>query len=97
LTRRANHRHIFIIARIQKARAGKSAAGFFNPSFLNRTAAARHGATSSHAPLPEASQAGRRPSVQLSPAQNLLTLSATSHVEVHKISREMWRIGVLML
>jgi hypothetical protein len=29
LTRRANHRHIFIIARIKKARAGKPAAGFF--------------------------------------------------------------------
>jgi len=38
-----------------KARAGKPAAGFFNPSFLNRTAAARHGATSSYASLPETS------------------------------------------
>ena len=61
LTRRANHRHIFIIARIQSPRRGNPAAGFFNPDFLNRTAAARHGATSSHAPLPETSQAGRRP------------------------------------
>lgn len=51
-----------------KARAGKPAAGFFNPYFLNRTAAARHGATSSHAPLPEASQAGRRPSQFLNSA-----------------------------
>ena len=51
-----------------KARAGKPAAGFFNPNFLNRTAAARHGATSSHAPLPEASQAGRRPSLFLNSA-----------------------------
>jgi hypothetical protein len=29
LTRRANHRHIFIIAEIAKARAGRPAAGFF--------------------------------------------------------------------
>jgi len=29
LTRRANHRHISIIAEIAKARAGKLAAGFF--------------------------------------------------------------------
>lgn len=68
LTRRANHRHILIIAGISKARAGKPAAGFFNPSFPNRTAAARHGATSSHASLPEASQAGRRPSLFLNSA-----------------------------
>jgi hypothetical protein len=45
LTRRANHRHIRIIEKILKARAGKSAAGFFvsgpfEPEFLNRTAAA---------------------------------------------------------
>ena len=49
LTRRANHRHIFIIARITKARAGKPAAGFlfaiFESGFLNRTAAALHGRT----------------------------------------------------
>jgi hypothetical protein len=47
LTRRANHRHIFIIARSSKARAGKPAAGFFNWHFLNRTAAALRDATSS--------------------------------------------------
>jgi hypothetical protein len=51
-----------------KARAGKPAAGFFNLNFLNRTAAARHGATSSHAPLPETSQAGRRPNPFLNSA-----------------------------
>jgi hypothetical protein len=45
-----------------QARAGKPAAGFFNPRFLNRTAAARHGATSSYAPLPKSSQARCRPS-----------------------------------
>jgi hypothetical protein len=47
LTRRANHRHIFIIARNLKARAGKPAAGFFN-----RTAAAFDGAASPDA-LPQ--------------------------------------------
>ncbi len=51
LTRRANHRHSFIIARISKARAGKPAAGFFIWGFLNRTAAALRDATSSHALL----------------------------------------------
>jgi hypothetical protein len=49
LTRRANHRHIFIIAEIAKARAGKPAAGFFirnlESGFPNRTAAAFHGRT----------------------------------------------------
>jgi hypothetical protein len=33
LTRRANHRHIFIIAKVMQARAEKSAAGFFVESF----------------------------------------------------------------
>jgi hypothetical protein len=62
LTRRANHRHIFIIAEIKKARAGKSAAGFFvsgpfESEFLNRTAAAFPGAANSHvATSQEASQ-----------------------------------------
>jgi hypothetical protein len=65
LTRRANHLHIVTIAE-SKARAGKPAAGFFSSHFLNRTAAARHGASSSHAMLPEASQAGRRPNLILS-------------------------------
>lgn len=68
-----------------KARAGKPAAVFFNPSFLNRTAGARHGATSSQEPLPEASQAGRRPSLQRSSAQNVLSLSAIGNAEVHKM------------
>jgi hypothetical protein len=41
LPRRANHRHIFIIAKIENvARAGKLVAGFFESQFLNRTAAA---------------------------------------------------------
>jgi hypothetical protein len=34
LTRRANHRHIFTVARIFGARAGKLAAGFFNRAAL---------------------------------------------------------------
>jgi hypothetical protein len=53
LTRRANHRHIFIIAESKKPRAGKSAAGFFvseslQSKFLNRTAAAFSGAANCH-------------------------------------------------
>jgi hypothetical protein len=47
LTRRANHRQNDIIARTSKP-APETAAGFFN--FLNRTAAARRGATSPQAP-----------------------------------------------
>jgi hypothetical protein len=46
-------------------RRGNPAAGFFNPYFPYRPATARYGATSSHAPLPEASQAGRRSNLQL--------------------------------
>ena len=86
LTRRANHRHILIIARISKARAGKPAAGVFNPHFLNRTAAARHGATSSHASLPEASQAGRRPSLFLNSA-GARERAGTRVAEVHGRTR----------
>jgi hypothetical protein len=33
---RANHRHIVIVARVQKARAGKSAAGFFASPILKQ-------------------------------------------------------------
>jgi hypothetical protein len=50
LTRRANHRHKFIIAKILIARAEKSAAGFF-VGYSNPTAAPRHDATSPHALL----------------------------------------------
>jgi len=45
LTRRANHGHNDIIAKVMKARAEKSAAGFLL-EFSNRTAAARHDAAS---------------------------------------------------
>jgi hypothetical protein len=61
LTRRANHWHLFIIAEILRARAGKPAAGFFN-----RTAAAFG---THHLPCERIAarrlQASRRPSLWL--------------------------------
>jgi len=54
LTRRANHGHNDIIAKVMKARAEKSAAGFLL-EFSNRTAAARHDAASP-SPSPERRQ-----------------------------------------
>jgi hypothetical protein len=70
-----------------RARAGKPAAGFFNPNFLNRTAAARHGATSSHAPLAEASQAGRRPSLCLNSAGTRERAGTRGVAQVHGRTR----------
>src|SRR5258708_889441 len=69
LTRRANHRHSFIIAKIVEFAPEQPAAGFFVSNFLNWTLAARHAACHRGAPcdgytlpriIASASQARRR-------------------------------------
>ena len=55
LTRRANHRHSFIIVRISTTRAGNRPRAFFVSDFLKRTVAARHDATPTHGRLSVAS------------------------------------------
>jgi hypothetical protein len=94
LTRRANHRHIFIVARSLKARVGKPARGFFHSNYPNRAAAAgtilptRAQVAKRHsAPPSELHLAGPRARAgHLASAQNMLKLSAIAQIGVHEKS-----------